>query len=282
MKALSTLIAVCCTILAHTQVLNGGFEFWTGNVPDDWSNNNIAPLSAFPITPSSDSHTGAFAALGEIIANPIDGSPFAPVLQNIGGAPVSQHPTAVTGWYKFSPASTSTVFSVSATTVDANGTPNGGFGVVTFNTLQSTYDMFSVPISGTTGNSTAAVTISIGMTDTNNDTSSIGSTFLVDDIGIDLAQGVSPLEALGQDLSIEGPHPNIFSERTCITMVGQYPTSLQVDITNTSGQLVYSEMTRQNATNFCWEPQDNVDNGLYFIRVSGMGQMVSKKALLQR
>ncbi|MFN3876688.1 MAG: hypothetical protein ACK4L7_12370, partial [Flavobacteriales bacterium] len=63
------LLMVCAAGLdAAAQVVNGGFEGWgAGQVPTGWSANNVAPLSFYPITSSTDAHSGLMAARGEVL-----------------------------------------------------------------------------------------------------------------------------------------------------------------------------------------------------------------------
>lgn len=85
------------------QIPNGGFENWTGCLPDEWATPNVCG-ELTPITRVSAAHTGMWAARGEVIS--FFGQSIQPVLQSGAtgeGTPISQRHAALQGSYRFSP-----------------------------------------------------------------------------------------------------------------------------------------------------------------------------------
>lgn len=204
MKQTHTLLPllVLCASTSSAQVTNGGFENWTGQVPDGWSNNNIAPLNLYPVSQSTDAHSGAFAARGEVLF--ASGSPVPPALQNLSQAVTSQ-PSAFTGWYKFSPASSGDQMTVSITLLDAGSAPVAvAFTLIT--AAQSSYAQFDVAIDYNLGNPNppATATISFGIAGAAG-LPTQGSWFVVDDLALTAGTGIE--EQGFAALRIGAPYP---------------------------------------------------------------------------
>ncbi len=279
-----TTITVLCCHLAQAQVPNGGFESWSGNVPDNWSAGNIAPLNYFPNTPSSDAHTGFLAARGEVLENPIfAGQVGAPLIQTYGGAPVTQDPVAVMGWYKFSPVQSTARFVVGCTVMDVNGQPTGS-GALQIYDAASSYTQFSMPIDYTMGGTAAAasVTISFTIADTNA-LSAVGSWYVVDDVSLDGAQGIDDHQL--PVLRAEDPFPAPFAHTVSVPII--LGTSANVEATvldllgKTVGTIVNAPMAA-GAHSLSWTPAGNVPSGVYFIRVAAPEGTLAKRVLFQR
>jgi hypothetical protein len=275
---------VAPSLLTQAQVPNGGYETWTGNVPDNWSTNNIEALDAVTITPSSDAHTGSLAARGEVIPSPLSTSPVvSPTLQTNGGVLVTSDPTNITGWYKFEPAQASTRFVVSATAVDVNGLVTGT-GVVQYAEAQNGYAQFSCPINYGIGQSDPVerVTISFIISDVA-PAGALGSWFLVDDIAFDGATGIETLDLLLPSLA--APFPSPFSVSTTLPVTLNSTERIDVEIVDLLGKQV--EHIAHGAFTigdhrFAWEPKSDVPNGVYFIRVTNSAGSIAKRVVLQR
>lgn len=285
MKHLSTTLVTFAIIGATmAQVPNASFENWTGNVPDNWSNTNIAPLNSFPVTPSADAHSGALAARGEVLENPIfNDQVTAPYLQTVGGAPVSEDPFDVSGWYQFNPIQSSASFVVGCTVLDVNGLPTG-VGVLEIFDATSGYTTFSMPIDYTMGatDPAASVTISFTIADVN-DASAIGSWYLVDDIMVGGAQGISDHHAVVADLGEPYPSPMVSSVTIPMELVSN--AHIQVEVLDLLGRPVASIANGTMAPGsyrLQWIPESSIPNGVYVIRVSDPSGANSRRVVLQR
>ena len=266
------------------QVANGGFENWSGNVPDNWSTANIAPLNSFPITQSSDAHTGSFSVKGEVVVNPIFSTQVsAPYLQTVTGVPVSNDPTSITGSYQFSPIQSTANFVVGCTVIDVNGLPTG-IGVLQIFDATSSYSTFSMPIDYTMGGDSpaASVTISFSIADTNA-LSSIGSWYLVDDVMVDGATGMN--ESSIQLSELGTPYPLPITDAVTIPMKLATAAQVNVTILDLLGRAVHTVHNNTLAPGnhrLNWTPEKSVANGIYFVRVSDHSGSTSKRLLLQR
>ena len=94
----SFLPALLCASALTAQIPNAGFENWNGQTPTGWSTNNLPAFSVYPITQSTDAHSGSYAARGEVLPPPQPpGEPYGPLLQH-ASVPVDGRPSALKGW----------------------------------------------------------------------------------------------------------------------------------------------------------------------------------------
>ncbi len=133
------------------QILNGGFENWASGEPAGWFTNNIAQLSAYPITQSSFSHSGASSLKGEVVSVDVGGQPYpyAPSLSsgdlNANYFSFHSKPAVIKGYYNFQPMGgdglQASIIIANESTVLAAGevltfTPTGpGFQELVFNMI---------------------------------------------------------------------------------------------------------------------------------------------------
>jgi hypothetical protein len=266
------------------QVPNGGFESWTGNVPDNWSANNIAPLDFYVITPSADARTGAFAARGEVLQNPIITSQVvSPTMQIVGGVPVTQDVPSISGWYKFAPTQASTQLVVGANVLDVNGLVTG-VGVGTYTDAQSGYTAFTVPIDYTIGGSApaSAVVISFIIAD-QVPAGAVGSWFLVDDIEVDGATGIE--DRFLSDALVGTPYPSPFATRTVLPLSLHASSIVRVDVVDLLGrpvEMLLNGRLSAGEHQLAWSPKAELANGVYFIRVSDAHASLVRRVVLQR
>ncbi len=278
-----TLLATCFSTALVAQVPNGGFENWTGNVPGSWTTNNIAPLNFYVITSSSDAHSGALAARGEVLESPITaGQAVPPTLQSLA-APVTQDPAAVQGWYKFSPTQATTQLVIAATVIDVNSQVTG-FGTLLLTEAQASYAEFSVPIDYSAGASdpAASVTISFLISD-NVPATSIGSWFLLDDISFDGAQAISELEWSTGEVGM--PYPMPTNGASTIDLTLNSDERIRVDVLDASGRAIaqlVDGLLSAGTHRLVWTPTDEVADGAYTVRISSAAGVVTRRVVLQR
>lgn len=124
-KFLLTLAIGILTNVSYAQfpLPNFGFENWTGVEPDDWYTNNAHGLCE-PVTKSTDSHSGNFAAKGEVLA--CDPNDYAPNLGTPGGSlfAVTERYTTLNFFYKFNKLNNDVII-VGADLSTASGYPVG-------------------------------------------------------------------------------------------------------------------------------------------------------------
>jgi hypothetical protein len=109
MKIVSALFRLALLAMAisvggsFAQVPNGGFEDWTDCAPADWSINSVCGVFT-PVTKTSDAHSGAVAARGEVIQ--FFSQAMQPIVQSgvdAEGVPMSQRYQNVGCFYRFAP-----------------------------------------------------------------------------------------------------------------------------------------------------------------------------------
>ncbi|HRF79473.1 MAG TPA: hypothetical protein PL070_05240 [Flavobacteriales bacterium] len=279
MKRITTLAQASffCIISVTAQVNNGGFESWTGQVPNGWSTNNIAPASLFPITASDDAHSGLQACRGEVIASSVA---YPPVLQSLAQA-ITTMPGSFTGWYKFGPASESEQLTISLTIVDAGG-GLVGVGFLSITEPESSYTEFNFPITAYNTNPPASVTISVGIAGTGG-TLTPGSWFLLDDLDCGVGTGVqenaNPAVLLGQ------PFPQPAQEAVRIPLEMVQAERISARVFDAQGRMVHALFTgvSPSGSSFLeWTIGAEVANGLYHVEVAVGAQRSTRLVMVQR
>lgn len=279
MKRITTLVhaSFFCIISVTSQVNNGGFESWTGQVPNGWSTNNIAPASLFPITASDDAHSGLQACRGEVIASSVA---YPPVLQSLAQA-ITTMPGSLTGWYKFGPASESEQLTISLTIVDAGG-GLVGVGFLSITEPQSSYAEFTLPITAYNTNPPASVTISVGIAGTGG-TLTPGSWFLLDDldfgVGTGLQENTRPVVLLGHPF----PQPAQDAVRIPLELVQAERISARVfDAQGRMVDALFSGMFPTGSSFLEWTIGAELANGLYLVEVVVGMQRSTLLVMVQR
>ena len=268
------------------QILNAGFENWTGNVPNNWTTNNIAPLDLYPVTPSSDSHSGSLAAKGEVIDNTLGTSDVYPPLIQGNVSSLPEDPSVLTGWYRFSTDSPTSSLVISATAVDANGGFTG-FAAGQFYDEASSYSYFylAMDYSFGSGNPAVSVTISATIAD-DEDEPLIGTWFLLDDLSLLYGTvGLNEPSQVTSFLSVSEAFPQPFSQSTSFSLKMEKPEMISVDIVDVQGKLIetiFNETLRAGEHIVTWIPQSEIPSGLYLARINTRNESVSRTLVLQR
>jgi len=219
----SLLLVFCALIfmqVGNAQIPNQGFENWTGTEPDGWVTSNVSLVSVFPVTQTTDAHSGSYALRGDVIPFPFTATPYSPIIQTGPGArgfAVSVRHAMVTGYYKF--------FPTGGDRLGLNfGMKSGGnfiaIGAQAITAVTSSWTQFAVTFnySSPAIPDTCILQISIVGPITGNDYH-IGSYFLVDDlafVGTDgvAAAGSQPVAyALEQNYPIHSTRQQTFSLR---------------------------------------------------------------------
>jgi hypothetical protein len=283
---LKALLAILLPGAIHSQINNAGFENWSGNNPENWTTNNIAPLELFPIFSSSDAHSGALAVKGEVLDNPLGTSDVYPPLIQTNVSPLTEAPNTLTGWYKFSPLFSSSSLVVSATAVDANGVMTG-FTVGQFYETSNSYASFSLELdySFGSGNATVAMSISATIADDGGEPA-IGTYFLLDDFSLNgISVGLLEDAATLKFLKLSEPYPQPFDVATRMTLSTHEQMNICAEVLDINGRrcdVLLEQVLPKGEFKLYWQPSTETPNGLYFMKLSTDYGIDIKRMVLYR
>jgi hypothetical protein len=237
------ILAVLFTSIAFAQnpIPNPGFETWTEGYPNDWATNNI-PGFYVPVTQSTSSHSGTYAAKGEVLAG-VDGT-YPPILFIANQQfQVSQNYTRMTGYYQMTNNGEDVLY-VWMYLYDAQGSPVA-YGEKELGQAVGGYQPFSVDLDYSFQSTEPAVgayiyfiiTLASG---SELDDVTVGSSFLVDDLAMDNVSALSDQDISNLPLiyALSQNYPNPFNPETRINF--SLPSAEQTLLTvyNSLGQVV--------------------------------------------
>ena len=210
MKNLITLLLIIgLSFSAFSQISNADFELWSSPTssyedPDDWQTPNATIESFFStnftVAKSTDMHGGSFAA--ELMTRTVSGAvvPGAVTNGNInisvsppgvsitGGSPMSSSPTALTGWYKYTPGPGGDTAIVVAllSKWDTVSMSRDTVALATFmvSDTVSTYTMFTATFAYVSSSPDTLLITVLSSAAGLRLSGSVGSTFLLDDVGV--------------------------------------------------------------------------------------------------
>ena len=283
------LILLVSFSFAQNPIPNPGFENWTGGNPNTWITSNIPGIYS-PITQSMTSHSGTYAAKGEVLNLIGFGLPPAMISDtSSGGFSISQNYTRMTGYYQFNNIGQD-VLIVAVILVDAQSAEVAGGGVE-LGATSGGYSQFVVDLSYEGGSDQPAANayIVFGITTASSatvDTITVGSYFLIDDLEFDNVSNISE-GSFGdspKSYHLTQNYPNPFNPSTKINF--SIPQSGRVSLTvfNSIGQevetLIDKDMTAgDHQVTF---NAGNLPSGIYFYRIeAGEFQDVKKMVLLR-
>ncbi len=177
MKKIILLLFLQLPLLSQN-IPNGDFENWTNSNPDNWLTDN-SPGFVIPVTQSSSSHSGSFAARLEVVD--FGGSPYPPFLVSgqLGeGFPVNQRWESLIGFFQFAPVGEN-YFSVSVL-MKKEGDFIGSGSIEILN-ASSSYSQFSLPIIYINSEIPDTAIVFLIIADSTNN-GNIGSFALIDDL----------------------------------------------------------------------------------------------------
>jgi hypothetical protein len=186
----------------HSQLLNPGFESWTGSEPDDWFTTNHPELnpSTVNITRDTSAHEGPYAVRGEVVTavSVIPEFPgsfeLLPSVANGGdngtyikGFPIASRPKQLRGWWKYQPVGEVGLLGVTVYLFKGeNAIALGGlsrFAVA----YDSEYVQFAAPINYLTDDIPDTIYISVGIT-----VGDPGDVFYLDDLSLSFLEVLKP------------------------------------------------------------------------------------------
>ncbi len=270
--------------MTFAQVPNGGFENWTGTEPDNWITNNISQFELYPVTQSSDAHSGAFALRAEVIENTSGSNEvYNPIIQSVGGVPVTQDHASFSGWYKFNPIQATASFTITCSAFDAGGQFTG-VGALEIDEGSAGYTTFNVPIDYDFGSSepTAIINISFVLADSE-ELSASGSWFLIDDLTFDGATDLPENDLMNAEVGI--PYPIPFLDKLSIPITVRSSSNYKVEVIDLVGrpiEIIVNDILAQGTHLLDWTPGQLISNGVYFIRISDAEGSTVRRVLLER
>ena len=169
---------------------------------------------------------------------------------------------------------------VSVTGFDADQFLNGASGTTLIAAPQSDYGIFTVNISAPTGDPTASIyiTVSLGYTDS----TSIGSTFHVDDFVLSFNTGVTDLSA-HVPIALGLPSPSPFDQSTSVVLGMKRSDRVHAEVVDALGrpvELMVNGPLSAGLHRLAWYPQPSIQAGLYFIRVRTNSEVISRPVVL--
>ena len=249
------------------QILNGGFEQWTGNTPDNWLTNNAEGFYV-PITQSNSNHSGSYSVKGEVVNYQTIAMPPMLISGGAGGGfTISEKYLSLTGYYEFAPVGGDELF-ISALLY--NGSSPIGAGSIEILGSAASYTPFSVGIEYIDTQlipDNIVITIIIGASV--GDPHS-GSEFKLDDLALSMTPtdvAVTP-GTFPSSTVLNQNYPNPFNPSTTIGFSLPQNSEVSLTIYDLSGQVVTRLIDRQNMAagyhSVPWKPNTVLPSGVYF------------------
>jgi hypothetical protein len=253
-------------VASFAQILNGGFEQWTGNTPDNWLTDNALSLYT-PITQSNSKHSGSYSVKGQVVD--YQSIPISPILTAGAGGngfSVSQKYLSLTGYYEFAPVGGDelviTVLMYNSSTLIGGGSldiQNAAASFTSFALGIEYYDQILIP-------DNIMITVVIG----NSGDIHLNTEFKLDDISLSMTPtSVETVNGtLPSSTMLNQNYPNPFNPSTIIGF--SLPRSSEVSLTiyDVSGKVVDNLINRQDMAagyhSIAWKPDMMLPSGVYF------------------
>jgi hypothetical protein len=223
---------------APAQIPNPGFENWAGTDPDGWASGNVSAISLFPVTRTTDAHSGSYALKGTIVPIPGTGTPMSAVIQSGPGGKgfaVTARYGGVTGYYKCSLLSGDKL-GFNFIMYQGGNAIAGGAQILRASI--STWTAFSVPFayttSGTPDNCILQLQIIGPVTGADYH---LGSWYELDDLAFTGATSVAP-GARPAAYALDQNFPNPFNPATTIRYSVRHRSHVTVAVFNMLGEKV--------------------------------------------
>ncbi|TFH01063.1 MAG: T9SS type A sorting domain-containing protein [Calditrichales bacterium] len=228
-------------LFAQDPIPNPGFENWTLGSPDDWITYNV-PGYFESISQSTDSHSGTYAAKGEVKTyNLVNLPPMLSYLQDPGQ--ILQNFTRFTGYYQMTNNGEDVLLAY-VLFYDAQSYPVA-VGSAELESTNGSYQFFAVDMDYTLGSHEPITGVQIIFvinvaTSSSNEDVALGSSFLLDDLAFDMASAVDPG---GQAIAplvyaLDQNYPNPFNPVTTIGFSIPQAAKTTLTVYNSLGQVV--------------------------------------------
>jgi len=279
---LSSLAIFLLPGMSFAQILNGGFEQWTGNNPDNWLTNNSQGFYV-PITQSNSNHSGSYSVKGEVVDYQTIAMP--PILMSGGaggGFTISEKYLSLTGYYEFAPVGGDELF-ISALLY--NSSSPIGAGSIEILSSAASFTPFSlgieyIPTALIPDNILITITISNSVGDAH-----LGSEFKLDDIALSMTP--TSVEVANGNLPssnvLNQNYPNPFNPYTIIGFSLPQNSEVSLVIYDVNGKVVDKLIDRQNMTagyhSIQWKPNTMLPSGVYFYNLKAGTFSQSKRMI---
>jgi Secretion system C-terminal sorting domain len=246
MKLLTMLFAIALIALFQNnafsqEIPNSGFEDWTNGNPNGWYVDNDQSRSAFPVTQSSQSHSGSSAAKVEVI--PIfAGFLYSGSVTNDYAFPVSQAYGSLTGFYQFNSVGQDiAVIFVYMYKYMTDTRELVGYGEAKIAANTNGYTQFVMPIEYFTQDIPDSASIYIGIGDTASTAhANVGTFILVDDLAFGGVVSVNDRVPAARTFQLKQNYPNPFNPSTTIEFSLPEESSVDLKVYNILGVEVAS------------------------------------------
>lgn len=271
LKCTLSILIIFITLTVSGQMPNASFELWTDSMPDLWTANNFPP-TLYPITRTTDAHSGTYALKGEVVS--YNGGEVPPNVYPSStsgfGCPVNQRYSFVNGWYKSSLIGND-IGNVNIVIYHSSGLSIGyGF---TYLPAASVYTPFSIPITYTANAPAASATVTFSMTDSTGAFNE-GSNFIIDDLAFSMTTGISENELAAFTI---GPIP----ATDVLNIDGDFhgENSFNFTLVNIQGKKIMEGSAKVSANRVSIIVSD-LENGIYFL--NDEKKSVVKRILINR
>jgi hypothetical protein len=259
-------------VIIFAQILNGGFEDWTGINPDNWYVNNV-PGFYVPITESSTSHSGNHALEGQVVT--FSNTTVPPILisgGSMGGFTVSEKYLSLEGYYQFK-TDEADQLDIAVIMYDSTSSVIGG-GSLEILTPVSTYTLFSVGIEYFYPDLTPdKVLIEMIVSNSSSDSVHLGTEFLLDDLSLSMTPTnvqITPTP-VSSTMALAQNYPNPFNPVTMISFSLAAASEVTLSVYDITGKQVDKLIDRQEMASgyhsLQWKPNSEVPSGVYFYRL---------------
>lgn len=299
LKSISFVLIVASALISKAQIANSDFEDWTlfssMLIPDGWTFAGIEGI-AVPVTQTTESHSGIYAARGEVMTTGLPGSlsKLTPTLTSViddsenYGFSVSERHYSISGFYKFFPAGGDkfqiTVIMYHDTTVIGYASQLTETGVIEYTpfSLDINYKSEEIPNS-------CLITFTIRGPKGSNDYHK-GSYYIIDELDFDtpvlLYQGFGDFS---YQFALQQNYPNPFGSETEINFQVPETMTVKIKIFNILGQEINQLADRKyvkGSHSINWNGRDyngrKVSNGIYFYQIQSGDLSQAKKMYLLR
>ena len=269
---------------SFAQIPNPGFENWIAGTPDEWLTLNI-PGVVEPVMQSTTSHSGSYAVKGEVL-NSFDTN--VPPWLTTDMFAISQNYTRLTGYYQFSNNGDDAVWA-NVQFLDAQEM----FVATGFTELGETsgYTKFVLNLdytggSGQTAAQAVILFIIIPSSESQSDSVTVGSYFLIDDLEFDNVSNISEgsFKNSLKSYHLAQNYPNPFNPSTKINFSLPQPGRVRLSVFNSLGQEVETLIDKDmpagdHRVTF---NAGNLPSGIYFYKMESTNFIDVKKMILIR
>jgi hypothetical protein len=299
LRSISLVLVVISTLISHAQIINSDFEDWSLfsnlRMPDGWTFAGVEGV-AVPVTRTSESHSGTYAAKGEVMKTGLSAplSILTPTLvsisygsENLGFSVFEKH-YSISGFYKFNPVE-GDKFHI--TVIMFNDTTTVGIGAQMIETGAIEYTPFNIDISYISEEipNTCLITFTI-CGPAGSDGYHEGSYYTVDELDFDtpvlLYQGFGDFN---YQFALQQNYPNPFGSETEINFEIPENMTVKIKIFNILGQEINELADRKyvkGSHSIKWNGRDyngrKVSNGIYFYQIQSGDLSQAKKMYLLR